>query len=153
MQRAALLLLFVGFAATRGDAEDLASFGLSELEILSDKKGEKVRGLGLFAHSTSASGFSVNVVAPGYGSSFNFFATNHNSSSDKKAASDVTAQPDSLGVGVESTSLAGISDIVFTLTNDAGGFTKTFNVQISAFRARASGQAIGGSDGVLSFNP
>ena len=73
MQHTALWLIFVGFAAIRGNgnAEDLASFGLTELEIVSDKMGEKVRGLGVFSHSNSASGISVNVVAPGLASNFN----------------------------------------------------------------------------------
>ena len=151
MQRAVFLLIFLAFTATAGNAEDLASFGLTELEILSDEKGQEVRGLGVFAHSNSASGISVNVVAPGFGSNFSFFASNQNSSRDSKTTSDITAQPDSLGVGVQSTSLAGIADIVFTLTNNADGFSRTFNIQLSGFRTRASGQSIGGSDAALSF--
>lgn len=153
MQRTALLLIFAFVTATRANAEDLASFGLTDLELLSDKKGEDVRGLGVFAHSNSTSGISVNVVAPDFGSSFNFFAASQNSSKDTKTTSDVTTQPTSLGVGVQSTSLAGISDIVFTLTNNAGGFSNTFNVQMSGLRAWTSGQSIGGSDGVLNFSP
>ena len=153
MQRTALLLIFAFIAATRAKSQDLASFGLTDLEILSDKKGENVRGLGLFAHSNSTSGISVNVVAPDFGSSFNFFAASQNSSADKKTTSDPTTQPTSLGVGVQSTSLASISDIVFTLTNNAGGFIKTFNVQMSGLRAGASGQSTGGSDGAINFLP
>ena len=153
MQRTVLLLIFAFIAATRANSDDLASFGLTDLEILSNKQGENVRGLGLFAHSNSASGISVNVVAPDFGSSFNFFAASQSSSKDKKTTSDVTTQPTSLGVGVQSTSLAGISDIVFTLTNNAGGFIKTFNVQMSGLRAGTSGQSTGGSDGAFNFLP
>lgn len=153
MQRTALLLLFAFVAATRANSEDLASFGLTDLELLSDKKGENVRGLGLFAHSNSTSGISVNVVAPDFGSSFTSFAASQNSSKDKKTTSDLTTQPTSLGVGVQSNSLVGMSDIVFTLTNDAGGFIKTFNVQMSGLRAGTSGQSIGGPDGTFIFLP
>lgn len=127
------------------NAEDLACFGLDEIEVLSDRQGHQVRGLGIFAKSNAASGIAVNIVTPGFGSNMNFFATDHNASSDRKLTND-SKYPSFLGVGVRSIGIVSFDDVSLTLSNDTEGALRTFSIQMSAFSSRASGQAIGGME-------
>jgi hypothetical protein len=134
-------------------AEDLACFGLDEIEVLSDRQGHQVRGLGIFAKSNASSGIAVNIVTPGFGSNLNLFATDHNSSSDRQITSDITSQPNSLGVGVMSIGIVSINNLSLSLSNDTDGSLRTFSIQMSAFSSQASGNAFGGVSSPIAFEP
>lgn len=133
------------------NAEDWACFGLDEIEVLSDRQGHQVRGLGIFAKSNASSGIAVNIVTPGFGSNLNLFATDHNSSSDRRITSDVTTQPNSLGVGVMSIGIVSINNLSLTLSNDTDGSLRTFSIQMSAFSSQAGGNAFGGVSSPIAF--
>lgn len=146
-----LFLALVCVALFECKAEDLASFGLDDVEVLSDSEGTKIRGLGMFAKSNVAAGISVNIVATGFGSNFNLFATDQHHTQDGKTTSDVTAQPNDLGVAAQSTGIAKITSFGPLLSNDINGFISTFSLQMSAFTSQASGQALSGLGAANSF--
>ena len=151
MRFSVLVLALACFALLECKAEDLASFGLNDIEMLSDSEGTKIRGLGMFARSNVAAGISVNIVAPGFNSNSNLFATDHHHTDDGKTTSDVTAQPNDLGVAAQSTGIAKITNFGLLLNQDANGFISVFNLQMSAFTSQASGQALSGMGASLSF--
>ena len=75
-------------------AEDLAAFGIGDVEVMTDDDGQNVRGLGMFSRTTSAAGISMNILDPNTGSQWNLFNTAFDSSDDTKLTTDVTALPD-----------------------------------------------------------
>ncbi|MAI72005.1 MAG: hypothetical protein CMM01_13980 [Rhodopirellula sp.] len=132
-------------------AEELALFGLDDVEVISDSEGTKVRGLGMFARSNVAAGISVNIMAPGFGSNFNLFATDHNHTNDGKLTSDVTAQPTGLGVAAQSVGIAKITSFNLLLNSDSNGFIRAFDFEMSALTSQSSGQTLGGAGASLLF--
>ncbi|MAI35372.1 MAG: hypothetical protein CMM07_27355 [Rhodopirellula sp.] len=134
-------------------AEDMGAFGLGDVEVITEAEGQNVRGLGMFARTTSAAGISMNILDPNTGSQWNVFNTAFDSSDDTKLTSDVTAAPTGLGVGVQSSALAAISELDVTIGNDVDGVTNSFSFTVGGFGSNANGQALGGSDLPFTFQP
>ena len=150
-----VLTLAAVFAAlpTLCSAEDMGAFGLGDIEVITEAEGQNVRGLGMFARTTSAAGISMNILDPNTGSQWNVFNTAFDSSDDTKLTSDVTALPTGLGVGVQSSALAAVSAMDVTIGNDIDGTTSSFSFSIDGFGSNANGQALGGSDAPFVFTP
>lgn len=134
-------------------AEDLAAFGIGDVEVMTDDDGQNVRGLGMFSRTTSAAGISMNILDPNTGSQWNLFNTAFDSSDDTKLTTDVTAQPASLGTGVQSSALAAFADADVSVSNDVDGIVSTFSFGFTGVAASANGQALGGSDSPFVFSP
>ena len=45
----------------------MGAFGLGDVEVITEAEGQNVRGLGMFARTTSAAGISMNIPRPQYG--------------------------------------------------------------------------------------
>lgn len=134
-------------------AEDLGAFGIADVEVMTDDDGQNVRGLGMFSRTTSAAGISMNILDPNTGSQWNIFNTAFDSSDDTKLTTDVTAQPTSLGTGVQSSALAAFADADVSVSNDVDGLVSTFSFGFTGVAASANGQALGGSDAPFVFAP
>lgn len=134
-------------------AEDMGAFGLGDVEVITEAQGENVRGLGMFARTTSAAGISMNILDPNTGSQWNVFNTAFDSSSDDKLTSDVTSDPTGLGVGVQSNALAAISAMDVAVDNTIGTETTSFAFTVGGFGSNASGQSLGGSAESFVFTP
>ena len=150
-----VLALAAMFAAlpTVGFAADLSSFGLGDVEVISDAEGQNVRGLGMFSRSTSASGISMNVIDPNTGSQWNNFSTAFNTSDDTKTTTDVSSNLNSIGVGAETNALAQLADIDVTVSNAVGVDITTFTFGTTGNAAMSAGKAIGGSQAGFLFAP
>lgn len=134
-------------------AEDMGAFGLGDVEVITEAQGQNVRGLGMFSRTTSAAGISMNILDPNTGSQWNVFNTAFDSADDTKLTSDVTSDPVGLGVGVQSSALAAVSDMDVTIGNDVDTVTSTFSFQITGFGSNANGQALGGTATPFEFSP
>ena len=140
-------------------AEDLDRFGLAGIEVLTDVEGHKIRGLGMFAKSTAASGVSMNIQAStvnSLGSSnWNMFSTSLNTSNDRKTTADITSEPNALGVGVEVNGLVGIPNANFSLQTgfpETEGWANVF-IDLTGVSASSAGRAIAGANTSFLFNP
>ena len=142
MRYSVLFLALSCFVLFECKAEELALFGLDDVEVISDSEGTKVRGLGMFARSNVAAGISVNIMAPGFGSNFNLFATDHNHTNDGKLTSGVAAQ---------SVGIAKITSFNLLLNSDSNGFIRAFDFEMSALTSQSSGQTLGGAGASLLF--
>lgn len=149
-----VLALAVALVVAPGSclAADLGKFGISGVKKISQKRAENVRGLGIFARSTSATGISMNIVDPNTGSQWNMFNTAFNTSDDAKTTADVTSQPNSLGAGAETSGLAQISDMNVTVSNTIDGNTAAFQFTTVGIAGLTSGRGISGSQGPILFN-
>ena len=133
-------------------AEDLGAFGLGEVEVMSDAEGQNVRGLGIFARSTGATGISMNILDPNTGSQWNIFTTSFDSSDDSKLTTDVTSTPTTLGAGATSNAFVALDDITFDVdTTDTNGTTTNFGFAGTGIGAISQGAANGGAAGSFTF--
>ena len=150
-----VLALAAMFAAlpTVGFAADLSSFGLGDVEVISDAEGQNVRGLGMFSRSTSSSGISMNIVDPNTGSQWSLFNTAFNTADDAKTATSVATDPNTIGVGTETNGLAQIADLDVSVTNTLGLEVSTFNFTTTGVAAMSAGRSIGGSVTSFTFTP
>ena len=150
-----VLALAVALAVAPGSclAADLGKFGISSVKKISKERAENVRGLGLFARSTSAAGISMNIVDPNTGSQWNMFNTAFNTADDAKTTADVTSNPNSIGSGAETSGLAQISDMNVTVSNTIDGSTAAFTFSTQGIAGLTSGRGISGSSASFTFTP
>ena len=150
------VLTFVAlFAAlpTLCTAEDLSAFGIPSVEVITEAEGENVRGLGIFARTTSAAGISMNILDPNTGSQWNVFNTAFDTSDDAKTAVDDTGNSLANAAGVQSSALAAFADMDVSVSNTVAGVPTTFEFTVGGIAASANGAALGGALQPFDFTP
>ena len=142
------VLTFVAlFAAlpTLCSAEDLSAFGIPSVEVITEAEGENVRGLGIFARTTSAAGISMNILDPNTGSQWNVFNTAFDTADDAKTGVDDTGATVPSGAGVQSSALAAFADMDVSVSNTVAGVPTTFEFTVGGIAASANGAALSGA--------
>jgi hypothetical protein len=129
----------------RCQGEELSKFGLGNLKPISKSSAEKVRGLGIFAAALSSSGISVNIVDPNTTSKMSSFNSAYNQGLDLKTTSDVSLAPNSLGAAGETSGLAQIQDLNFTISRTLGSMSNTFTVSMNGLSTVTSTHSFAGA--------